>query len=193
MGAAADCELIRSGFLGQPVNTITTLVLVAAGLLVLRRPRLRWVGTALVATGIGSFLFHGPMTSGSEWAHDVTLAWLILVIAGAGEAWERWSRLPGLLALAVLFALVPEIADPLAVGLTVVAVVLVLRRNRSRATLLALSLIAGTAIIGRLGATGGPLCDPVSLLQTHGLWHIGAAIGVAWWAFGSQSQPFCAN
>lgn len=182
MGAEADCELIGSGLIGQPVNTITTLAFVVAGAYVLNRPRLRWVGIALIATGIGSFLFHGPMPAASEWAHDVSLAWLILVLAGLDRTWEKWTRLPGLLLIAALFGLVPVIADPVAVGLTVAAIILILRRDRSAGTLAPLGLIAAVAIIGRLGATGGPLCNADSALQTHGVWHIGAAIGVAWWA-----------
>lgn len=188
MGASADCELIGSGILGQPVNTVTTLALVAAGGYLLARPRLRWVGIALIATGVGSFLFHGPMPDSSEWAHDVTLAWLILVIAGIDEPWERSSRVPGLVVIGAFFALAPAIADPAAVGLTILAVILVLRRDRSAATLAPLALIAVTAIIGRLGATGSPFCDPESLLQMHGIWHVGAAIGVAWWALGTEAR-----
>lgn len=184
MGAAADCELITGGFLGQPVNAVTTLALVGAGLWVARRPRLRWVGLALVATGIGSFLFHGPMPTGSEWAHDVTLAWLILTIGGLGWIWERWTRVPGLVVLGALFALAPAIADPVAMGLTVVAGALLLIRDRSSATMAPLALLAAVAITGNLGATGGPLCVPESLLQAHGLWHIGSAVAVAWWAAG---------
>lgn len=187
MGAAADCELIGAGLLGQPVNTITTLAFVVAGAVLLGRAKVRWVGVALIATGVGSFVFHGPMPAGAEWAHDVSLAWLILVIAGVGQPWERWSRLPGLVVLAALFALAPVLADPIAVALTVATVFLVLRRDRSPATLAPLGLVAAVAIIGRLGATGNPLCDPESLLQAHGLWHIGAAVGVAWWALGANS------
>ncbi|HLF43892.1 MAG TPA: hypothetical protein VJA46_10265, partial [Acidimicrobiia bacterium] len=81
MGAAADCESIGVGLLRQPVNSLTTLAFAVAGIVVMtRRPERLWVGIALIATGIGSFLFHGPMPGGSEWAHDVTLAWLLLVV-----------------------------------------------------------------------------------------------------------------
>jgi len=187
MGAAADCELIGLGLTGQPVNTITTLAFVVAGAYLSSRPRLRWVGIALGATGIGSFLFHGPMPAGSEWAHDVTLAWLILVIAGIGQTWEKWTRLRGLFVIAALFALVPVSADPVAVVLTATAVVLILGRDHSAAMLAPLGFIAAVAIIGRLGATGNPLCDPESLIQPHGLWHIGAAVGVVWWALSIDS------
>jgi hypothetical protein len=187
MGAAADCEAIGSGFLGQPVNALTTVGFMIAGALILaRRPERRWVGIALVATGVGSFLFHGPMPPGSEWTHDVTLTWLIVVVAGAGTRVERFTQLPALAVIGVVFALAPAVADPLAVALTIVALVSVLRGG-NYAALPPLLLLGAVAIIGRLGATGGPLCDPDALLQPHGVWHLGAAAAVAWWAIGTPA------
>ena len=188
MSAAADCEAIGSGLLGQPVNSVTTIAFVGAGLWVMvRRPDRRWVGVGLIATGLGSFLFHGPMPTAAEWAHDVTLAWLILLVAGTGMTWERWTRLPGLVVLGALFALFPAMADPIAVAVALVGVPLRIRYDRSPHTWGALSLLAVAAIVGRLGATGWPLCDAESLLQLHGLWHVAAAASVAWWAIASGS------
>jgi hypothetical protein len=152
-----------------------------------RRPERRWVGIALIATGLGSFLFHGPMPPGSEWAHDVTLTWLIVVVAGAGTRVERFTRLPALVVIGALFGLVPALADPLAVALTIVAVISVLR-GKDYASIAPLSLLGAVAVFGRLGATGGPLCDPDSLFQPHGVWHLGAAVAVAWWAIGVPAR-----
>lgn len=183
MGAAADCEIIGPGFLGQPVNSLTTFAFVVAGaVLIVVRPDRRWVGIGLAATGMGSFLFHGPMPPGSEWAHDVTLAWLIAIVAGIGSRWERHSRFPALVVLAIAFATVPVIADPVAFVMTVLALLTVLRHDRSRPVLAPLLVLAVVAGYGRLGATGAPLCDPESILQPHGVWHIGSALAVAWWA-----------
>lgn len=181
MGAAADCEAIASGFLGQPVNAVSTFAFFVVGLWVWwRYPHARWIGIGLIATGIGSFLFHGPMPSGNEWAHDVGLAWLLAVIAGVGTTWERWTRLPALILLGAVIALFPAVADPLAVVLSLVAVASVLWRDRSRATIgpLLVAVIAG--IYGRLGATGGPLCDPGSSWQPHAVWHVAAATAIFW-------------
>ncbi len=187
MGAAADCEIIGGGFLGQPVNALSSLAFVLAGIFILtRRPALRWVGYGLIATGLGSFLFHGPMPSASEWAHDVSLAWLITIVGGRGTRWERLCRLPALLALGALFAVAPSAADPVAVALAVVAVVGVLRRDRSPAALAPLGLLGLVAIYGRLGASGGPLCRPDSMFQPHAVWHLGAAVAVAWWALNAD-------
>jgi len=186
MGAAADCESIGVGLLRQPVNSLTTIAFAVAGLIIItRRPERHWVGVALIATGIGSFLFHGPMPPGSEWAHDVTLAWLLLVVAADGSRWATWSRLPGLAGIAVVFGLFPMVADPVAVALTIFAVISVLRTDRSVATWAAVSLLAVSGLVGRLGATNWPWCDPDSTLQLHGLWHLAAATAVTIWALGS--------
>jgi hypothetical protein len=183
VGAAADCELIGSGLFGQPVNSLTTIAFLVGGLLVLARRRDRgWVAASMIATGAGSFLFHGPMPSGSEWAHDLTLAWTLVVITVDHRPDRaRWD-LGSLAFLGILFAVAPALADPVAVGLTILALVSVLRRERSIATFGPLALLGVAALIGRLGATAGPLCEPTSLLQPHGLWHIAAAAAVTWWA-----------
>jgi hypothetical protein len=182
MGALRDCEAVVDSFLGQPVNSLTALAFVAAGVMVLIRSRLPWVGVAMIATGVGSFLFHGPMPSYSEWAHDTTLAWLLMVVAGSGRSWARWAQLPGLAALGLVFAVWPDSADPLSIGLTIVAVVLLLQGDRSMSVIGPIVLLATVGVIGRLGASGGILCNPGSPWQAHGLWHLGAAAAVTWWA-----------
>ncbi|MGD2042436.1 MAG: hypothetical protein PVJ28_02230 [Acidimicrobiia bacterium] len=188
MGALRDCERVVGPLLGQPANTLSTLALAVAGGLVIRKTSSSWLGYALLATGLGSFLFHGPMPPLAEWAHDVTLAWLLLVVAGLGRPWERWTRLAGLVILGALFALWPGMGDPVGVALAVLAISLLLLEDRSRDTVGPVILLTAVAIIGRLGATGGPLCDPDSLLQPHALWHIGSATAVAWWALRRHPQ-----
>ena len=188
MGAAADCELIGPGLFAQPVNSVTTIAFVVAGALVFARRRdRRWVAIAVIATGIGSFLFHGPMPPGSEWAHDVTLAWLLLTVATDPLPGKHLWGLLGLGGLGALFALAPTVADPVAVALAVVAIGSALRQDHALATIGPLALLALAAILGRLGATGGPLCDPESILQPHGLWHLSAAVSIAWWAIASPA------
>ncbi len=187
MGAAADCEAIGTGFLGQPVNALSTIAfLLAGGIVIARVPRLRWVGIASIATGIGSFLFHGPMPPGSQWAHDATLAWLLIVVAGVGSRWEELTRLPAAVAVGVFCAMFPNATDPLAVVLTVVLLASLLTRDRSGATVSPLLLLATVAVFGRFGATGQVLCDPDSWFQAHAVWHIGAATALLWWALNSR-------
>jgi hypothetical protein len=181
MGALRDCEAIVDAFWGQPANSATALAFVIGGLIVIVRSELTWVGIASIATGLGSFLFHGPMPPLSEWVHDLTLAWLLLVIAGVGRPWEKWTRLPGLAAVAAICA-IPGAADPFAGVLAVVAVVLVLAADRSARTIGPMVLLGVAAVLGRLGATGGPLCDPDAIFQPHAVWHLSAATAVTWWA-----------
>lgn len=179
MGAAVDCEAIGSSLLGQPVNALTSLALVVAGLVVVGRDR--WVAAALAATGVGSFLFHGPLAPGGEWIHDTTLAWLVLIVGLRSRGWQRHGAI-GLAVIGPLFLLAPAAADRLTVALVVVTLWLLLSDGRRPATLGPVTLLAVSAIVGRLGATGGPWCDPDSLVQLHGLWHFGASVAVAWWA-----------
>jgi hypothetical protein len=181
MGALRDCEAIVDAFWGQPANSATALAFVIGGLIVIVRSELTWVGIASIATGLGSFLFHGPMPPLSEWVHDLTLAWLLLVIAGVGRPWEKWTRLPGLAAVAAICA-IPGAADPFAGVLAVVAVVLVVVADRSARTIGPMVLLGVAAVLGRLGATGGPLCDPDAIFQPHAVWHLSAATAVTWWA-----------
>jgi hypothetical protein len=181
MGALRDCETVATTVLGQPVNSLTTIAFLLAGALIIRRSNHLWVGIASIATGVGSFLFHGPMPPYADWVHDVTLAWLLLVVAGTGRSWERWAKLWGLLVIAALLA-VPGTAEPLSIALAASAIALLVLEDRSFATLGPLTLLVLVALIGRLGATGGPLCDPDSVLQPHGLWHVGSAAAVTWWA-----------
>ena len=183
MGAEVDCERIGVGWLGQPVNSLTALIFVVAGMIVAaRRPERAWVAVAMAATGVGSFVFHGPMPAGSQFAHDLTLAWLLATVPAAGTRWGRRMELPSLAILGAFLSIVPSLADPLFIALTALALVVLVMRDRSISTIGPLALLAVSAVVGRLGATGGPLCDPNSLLQPHGLWHFGAALAVKWWA-----------
>jgi hypothetical protein len=181
-GAIADCERVAHAFWGQPVNAVTALAFVVAGLIVAAGTGRRRVGVALVATGMGSFLFHGPMPSGSEWAHDVSLAWLLVVAGAEAAGAHRWSGLPALAVLGVWFWALPTWADPMCAVLAVGAIGTILLRDRSRRTVLGVSLLAVAAMVGRLSATGHPWCRPDSLLQGHGFWHVASAAAVLIWA-----------
>jgi hypothetical protein len=184
MGAGVDCETIGTGFLGQPVNAVTSLILVAAGIYMLVGARDRWIAAGLAAAGLGSFLFHGPLAPGGVWIHDVTLAWLILVVGLRVRGLTRVGGPVGLAVIGPLFLALPEAADVLTGVLVVIVVLELVAFDHSRATLGPLLLLAGAAAFGRLGATGAPLCDPDSPIQAHAVWHVGAAVAVAWWAAG---------
>ena len=187
MGALRDCEAVVHALFGQPVNSITTFAFVVAGLIIIWRTNHLWLGIASIATGFGSFLFHGPMPPFAEWAHDATLAWLLLVVAFHGRSWRRWTQLPGLFVIAAVVA-IPGTADPLGAALAAMAIVMLVMGDRSVSTLGPLALLTVVAVIGRFGATDGPLCNPDSIWQPHGLWHVGAAVAVTWWAI-ARDQP----
>ena len=186
-GAIADCERVLAGLLGQPVNSLTSFAFVVAGVHVWRRSH-RLVGLASVATGVGSFLFHGPMPPGAEWAHDVSLAWLLVTVATVGTGWERLGGAPALAAIGIALAVFPAAGDPLGAMAAVAAIGSVLWRDRSPATFIALVILGTAAAVGRLSATGGPFCVPDSIIQGHGLWHLGAAVSIALWARASSRR-----
>lgn len=87
----SDCEALRDGLLGQPVNAVSSLAYVAAGLWVLRRGGPPGPALCLGLVGVGSVLYHGPMPRGAGLAHDGS----IVALAGAVAvvAWRR-RRLP---------------------------------------------------------------------------------------------------
>jgi hypothetical protein len=86
---ASDCEALRDGWLGQPVNAVSSLAYVAAGLYVLQRGGPSGLAAALGAVGVGSVLYHGPMPAGAELVHDGSIA--VLLGAVAVVAWRRRS------------------------------------------------------------------------------------------------------
>jgi hypothetical protein len=85
---ASDCEALRDGWLGQPVNTLSSLAYVLAGAYVLRRGGPRIPALALAAVGAGSVLYHGPMTPGAGLAHDGSI---VVLAATIPLAWRRRS------------------------------------------------------------------------------------------------------
>src|SRR5690606_37390505 len=150
-GAVADCERILEGFWGQPVNALTSLGFSLAGAwLIRRRPERRMVGIALIGVGLGSFLFHGPMPPGAQWAHDVTLGWLLVVVGldAIGRIRYAW---PALAILGLVIAVAPGLADPLAVAGTIFVVGAFLFRPGWRTSIPPLLLLGLAAVAGRLG------------------------------------------
>jgi hypothetical protein len=83
---ASDCEALHAGWLGQPVNALSSLAYVLAGAYVLRRGGPRAPALALAAAGVGSLLYHGPMPWGAGLAHDGSMA---AVAATIPLAWWR--------------------------------------------------------------------------------------------------------
>lgn len=182
MPASGDCELITAGFWGQPVNAASSLALVLVGVGLLRhRPVLGWLASA---AGIGSFLYHGPMPPWGEWAHDTTLAGVLIGLLLESRV---VALLRSLTLIGVGFAVFPATAEPVTLLIAVAgAIALVVVRPLPWRTAVPAGLVliaAGT--IGALSRSGGPLCSPGSLLQGHAVWHAGAAIAL--WLYGSAT------
>ncbi|GIG39187.1 hypothetical protein [Cellulomonas phragmiteti] len=186
------CEWSPDGPLVEPVSAVTSLVFVVAAvvLVVLRRRAglpVPWAYAVLVAgVGIGSFVQHGPDPAWSDPAHDLPLAGVLCFLASDAVAaltgrlrrWWWWAVPTGLLLVPVLAW--PRIGDLAQVGVAVVAALLLLRRARRAPALrprvaVAVGMLAVGGIVGSLSRTGGPLCDPESLLQGHALWHVASA------------------
>lgn len=181
MPASGDCELIRSDLWGQPANAISSLAFLVAGIALLRsRPVIGWLTCGVAA---GSFLFHGPMPAGAEWAHDTSLAALLLglMLEGSPLALAGLGTVTG-----ALFGLFPVITDASIIVLAVLAAGVLVRRGDLAApqTKAAGAILAGSGAVAALARTGGPLCRPGSWLQGHALWHIGAACALYIWASG---------
>lgn len=200
----SDCEQLESGFLAQPVNAVTSLGFSVVGLALVgwaraahgRERWVRWVFVVgMVATGIGSFLFHGPQGFGSQFLHDITfltvLAILVTANLGAGLGWTdrtvAWAFSVAVVVGSTILLASPGITN-LLTGVAVVGVVagdiaLFGRSGRASAwylTSLALLVLAVVSLL--LGRTDAPLCDPASPYQPHGLWHLLSAGALASYA-----------
>lgn len=106
--ACGDCEAIRPGLVGQPVNTATSLAYVAGAIAVVqgRGARRWWWVAALTGLGLGSIGYHGPGTRAGKLAHDASLPFA-LAVAGVGtrrpNRGRRGAGLLGAVAGAIWF------------------------------------------------------------------------------------------
>jgi hypothetical protein len=205
----SDCENIGAGILAQPVNAISSLVFVLFGIIVVvsavsqsgtERVNRFIVGTLMIATGVGSVLFHGPQGPGSHFLHDATIlltmaaiatmniagllywtekrVWLILGATGVGvtavlAVWPASTNVVAAVALIVLIG--QDVA---------------LHRSgsiRTRWWIAAIVAMAVALLFFVAGRTGSPFCDSASFLQGHALWHILAA--TALWAYFLATTP----
>ena len=105
----SDCEALHAGWLGQPVNAVSSLAYVAAGVWVLRRGGPAGPAAALGLVGVGSVLYHGPMPPGAGFVHDASI--VALAGAAAVAAWRRRGvpRPPAVAVLALGVAVVANV------------------------------------------------------------------------------------
>jgi hypothetical protein len=203
---SSDCEA-RSLEWAQPVLFATSWAYVVVGLALLwwvwrRNDIARGWGiafaVAMILTGLGSVDYHGPVVSPQPFTHDGGLALALLVALGIDVLRiSRDSRFAlrrvGLLAVIAVVVLVwlpglsPVLAGVVAV-LLVVAEYLVYRRGLrviNWTQLAAVGSLALGVVVFALSRTGGPLCDPQSWAQGHGLWHLLTAAALGLWALGA--------
>ncbi|PZR52353.1 hypothetical protein DNL40_11795 [Xylanimonas oleitrophica] len=187
----------------EPASTVTSLAFVLAGAWVLlraaradddgRAPRVA-LGVLTVLIGAGSVVQHGPAPAWNPLVHDPPLLGALALVAADGVAdltgrplrtW--WWLAPTLADVGLAAVSVPASAAAQAVT-AVVAVVVTLLRVRARPevrrrSLMALTLLAVGAAVGRLSEPGMPWCAAGGWWGTpasgHALWHLLAAVALA--------------
>lgn len=214
----SDCETLRDDRLAQPVNAITSSAYVAVGAVVVASGRIRGrelvaavlYGICLVGIGLGSILFHGPQPAGSRILHDLPILLTVVFIAvhDLDPVWirmrhpMRWfvGAVPVATALTLFAPDVGGIATAIGVGaISVLEAVIARRRLRPMATgrphrwhraTVGVSAVAASWWL--LGRSDSFACDPDSVVQFHGLWHLLSAVllGLWWWlAFEAGRSP----
>jgi hypothetical protein len=94
----ADCERLHDGLIAEPINSLSSLAYVPAGVWLWRRgDRVR--GSALMAVGAGSVAYHSVGGPVAHVLHDGTIVAVAGVVAASLPAVARGAR-PGVLALA---------------------------------------------------------------------------------------------
>lgn len=192
----------------EPQNTWSNLAFVLGGAFLLAAARQRMaraVGVALVAVGIGSFLYHASASRTLRHLDVGAMYWLFLVLAvfavGAVAAnWRRWSESQaGWIASSTAVAAVAltagrnlavlgfkpfslTLATGVAATLTIASLVIIGWRGRSARTWAAVAgvcvLFAG-ALTCQLGDQPGRWWfDPAARVQAHALWHVFSAAAV---------------
>ncbi|MCL1587539.1 MAG: ceramidase domain-containing protein [Actinomycetia bacterium] len=208
----SDCETIGSGVFAQPINAVSSLSFSVIGVAAIwwatrvegneRVVRIVF-GVLMVITGAGSVMFHGPQGTGSQFGHDVTFlvtVWFVAVI-NIAEA-NRWKRsvewvafVAGGVILSLALVLSPGLTNVLMVATVislVVSDIVLHRRGRLSSWWYVVSLVTIAVAVAMflLGRTGAPLCDPDSLFQGHGLWHVLAAISLGAYFVATSDSRF---
>ena len=205
----SDCEHIGSGFLAQPVNSVSSLAFVVFGVVVWLSVRHKdgservnrfLFGGLLVATGVGSVMFHGPQGSASHFLHDATflvalVALLAMNLAGVfGWATQRKWAIFGLsTGVVTAILLIWPGSTNIIAGVVVLALVgadIVMHRLASVRQPwwgVSVAAIGFAVLLFVLGRTGGPLCDSDSIFQGHALWHVLSA--AALWSYFEATLP----
>jgi hypothetical protein len=150
---------------------------------------------AVISTGVGSLLYHGPQWPGSAFVHDAAIPSAVLFITVDDLALLRgWTirrqmtAYAMVVAAACLFVAVMPASSGTIVALSAMsaaAAEAVLARHRrhvsARVALVLTGTLLAAGLAGLAGRTGSPLCRPHSLLQGHALWHVLTAVALLQW------------
>jgi hypothetical protein len=191
---AADCEIVGGGWLVQPINAWSSLAYAAVGMVLItstsQAPRsdrtLRVAfGVLMVATGIGSFLYHGPQAAAAGFAHDITflaMLWFLSLMNPASAYGvprpHAWIALASVTAAASAVLIASPDSTNVLTGISIVALItsdLLLRRIggiNGRWYAAALILFGASLVFNLLGRSSTATCDPDTLIQFHALWHV---------------------
>ncbi|HET7715230.1 MAG TPA: ceramidase domain-containing protein [Bauldia sp.] len=194
----AYCERTSDALDAEPLNALTNIGMLVAAFAAMRlqrrRPNRDAAGlivamvTAIVAGGVGAFLFH---TTAAVWAVVLDmlpfLIFMLLVLWLTLTRFFGWTAAMAAAGIAAFIGvmvgggmLIPQgfvpagayYLPPLAV-LSVVGVVLLLRRSPAGPSYFSAALVFAAAFTAR--ELDGPLCETIPV-GTHFLWHLLAAV-----------------
>jgi hypothetical protein len=208
--AGSDCERLRSGWLAQPANAVSSLAYVAVGVWLLWRCRRAGVhrgallagGVGMVGIGVGSVAYHGPQPGWAGLAHDGSVVGLALPIIGhniwllvrASVRRATAYTVAGAVTVAVLAETGrAALLSPVLVGAVVIGAALTHPRATTEVAVAAGRAAAGWTGLALAayvaGRTGSALCHPGTLWQLHAAWHglSAVALGLAVLGFSARS------
>lgn len=188
------CERLDAGLWAEPVNALTNLAFIVAGLVMLMRCRQMAMGQALavvlVVIGVGSGLFH-TYANRLTGLMDVLpiLGFILLYIYAAtrdyfgARGWVAGLAAVGFIPFAALtaplFAMVPVLgvsAGYWPVVAMIVIYAVVLRGPVGRGLAIGAGILTVSLVARSLDAV---VCDMLPL-GTHFLWHLLNAVMLAW-------------
>lgn len=191
-----DCEAFQGGSLAQPTLALTSLIFVGLGVWIIgdSRTSLRarlLLGATTAGVGVGSFLGHAGSDNGGRKIDSLSIKLLVSAFLIYGLVrwlgrddrllWPWWAAVAGPLIGAELVW--PVTARPLLVlaiaGAAVMAWLAVESRHGRRRLAGSLAVFGLALVAFWAGRAESSLCSPESVLQLHGLWHILAAMGIA--------------
>lgn len=199
----SDCETIGGSFLAQPVNAASSFAYVVFGVYLTlslaraegpERGNRKIFAVLLIATGIGSVMYHGTQGLGAPFLHDLSFVSALLFLAvmnvagtfGVDRRRALAAFTSAVLVVSGLLVLWPGSTNLIAAATVVLLIIGDISGHRRGTTTrnwrIASAVAMGTALLLFVGGrTGGPLCDAESLFQGHALWHLLSA--AALWTY----------